>query len=193
MDALALGLSLGLGAGLAPGPLLVLVLRATLEHGLTAGLRIACAPLLSDAPIVALCVLVLSELPEQALAGLSVAGAIFVGRLAWESAHPPREGAAGSADLRRAVLVNALSPHPWVFWITVGGPIVVDAGAGGAVAFLVGFYATLLGAKATIAAIAHAGRRRLGGSPRTLRIGSAALLGLAALALLADALDRLLA
>jgi threonine/homoserine/homoserine lactone efflux protein len=24
--------------------------------------------------------------------------------------------------------VNALSPHPWLFWITAGGPLLVDAG-----------------------------------------------------------------
>ena len=31
-----------------------------------------------------------------------------------------------TADLRRSALVNALSPHPWLFWITVGGPLLVD-------------------------------------------------------------------
>lgn len=191
MDALALGLSLGLGAGLAPGPLLVLVLRATLERGLASGLRVACAPLLSDAPIVALSLLVLAELPETVLAALSLAGAAFVAHLAWEAARPPATAAAGPGDLRRAVVVNALSPHPWVFWITVGGPVVVDADGTGAVAFVVGFYVTLVGAKAAIAAVAHAGRRRIGASPRALRMGSAALLGAASLALLADAIERL--
>jgi hypothetical protein len=74
MDALTLGLALGLGAGLSPGPLLVLVVGATLRSGFAAGARIATAPLLSDAPIVVLCVLVLRGLPEDALAALSAAG-----------------------------------------------------------------------------------------------------------------------
>ncbi|CAA9508743.1 MAG: hypothetical protein AVDCRST_MAG85-2212, partial [uncultured Solirubrobacteraceae bacterium] len=78
MESLLLGLSLGLGAGLAPGPLLALVVGATLERGFAAGARIAAAPLVSDAPIVALCVLVLGGLPDEALAALSLAGAVFV-------------------------------------------------------------------------------------------------------------------
>ena len=192
MDALALGLSLGLGAGLAPGPLFVLVVRATLEQGLAAGLRTACAPLLSDAPIIALSVLVLTGLPEEALAALSLAGAAFCARLAWESLHPD---GAPPAELRRAVVVNALSPHPWVFWATVGGPLAVDAAersTATAIAFGAAFYATLIGAKAALALVVHAGRRRVSPTSPWVRYGSAALLGAAALALLADALERLL-
>jgi threonine/homoserine/homoserine lactone efflux protein len=84
VDTLLLGLSLGLGAGLAPGPLLVLVVEATLRRGFAAGTRVAAAPLISDAPIVVLCALVLRELPDEALAALSAAGAVFLGRLAWQ-------------------------------------------------------------------------------------------------------------
>jgi threonine/homoserine/homoserine lactone efflux protein len=214
VDALALGLSLGLGAGLAPGPLLVLVVRATLERGFAAGARVAAVPLLSDTPIVVLCVLVLRELPKEALAGLSLAGAVFVGGLAWDAlrADAP-EAAAGGADLRRAVLVNALSPHPWLFWTTVGGPLLVDAGQrslGLAVAFLGGFYAMLVGAKVAVAALVEGGRRRgrLRLLPRavaarvatipmierlgTTRVVSAVLLAAVAVALAADAAARLI-
>lgn len=142
----------------------MLVVKATLERGFSGGARVAAAPLISDAPIVVLCVLVLRELPEHALAGLSLAGAVFVGRLAWDAlrAGPP-EPAAGGAALRGAVLVNALSPHPWLFWTTVGGPLLVDAGnrsVGLAAVFLGGFYATLVGAKAAVAALVEGSRRR---------------------------------
>jgi threonine/homoserine/homoserine lactone efflux protein len=203
-----LGLSLGLGAGLAPGPLLALVVRATLRHGFAAGARLAAAPLISDAPIVVVCVLVLRELSGEVLAALSAAGAVFVAWLAWEALHG-RSDEAAPGDLRRAVVVNALSPHPWLFWATVGGPLVVEAAAGGAAAFIVGFYATLVGTKVAIAALVEAGRRRGSGRvlPRAVaeRVGasgtierfgaanvvSAVLLGAAAVALLADAISRL--
>ena len=205
---LALGLSLGLGAGLAPGPLLALVVRATLRQGFAAGARLAAAPLISDAPIVVVCVLVLRELPDEVLAALSAAGALFVGRLAWEALHG-RSDEKASGDLRRAVAVNALSPHPWLFWATVGGPVVVAAGAGGAAAIIAGFYATLVGAKVAIAGMVETGRRRGSGRfvPRPVaeRVGasgtierfgavnvvSAALLAAAGVALLADAISRL--
>lgn len=198
MDALALGLSLGLGAGLAPGPLLVLVVGATLCGGFAAGARVAAAPLLSDAPIVALCVLVLRELPEDALAALSLAGAVVVGRLALEALREPDDAPAGPprGELRRAVVVNALSPHPWLFWLTAGGPLLVDAGDRSvalAVAFLAGFYATLVGAKVALAGLATAGRERVNRRRGAVRIASAVLLSAGAVALLVDALTRLAA
>ena len=210
MESLLLGLSLGLGAGLAPGPLLALVVRATLRHGFAAGARLAFAPLLSDAPIVVVAILVLGHLGDTALAALSAAGAVFVAWLAWDALHERAEPtAAPSGDLRRAVAVNALSPHPWLFWATVGGPLVVEAGGAGGAAFIAGFYATLVGTKVAIAGIVEAGRRRGSGRrvPRALaeriaavgvieRFGalnvvSAALLGAASAALLADAITRL--
>ena len=152
--------------------------------------------------------LVLRELPDEVLAALSAAGALFVGRLAWEALHG-RSDETASGDLRRAVVVNALSPHPWLFWATVGGPVVVAASAGGAAAFIAGFYAMLIGAKVAVAAIVEGGRRRGRGRfvPRAVaervsasgtieRFGavnviSAVLLGAAAVALLADAISRL--
>src|SRR4051812_26666214 len=124
MGELALGLSLGLGAGLAPGPLLVLVLDATLRRGFGAGARTATAPLVSDAPIVVLCVLVLGELRGRARAALPLAGAAFVGWRARDALRArPAAPRAGRADIARAALVNALSPHPWLFWLTAGGPL----------------------------------------------------------------------
>lgn len=193
MDTLLLGLSLGLGAGLAPGPLLALVVAATLERGFAAGARIAAAPLLSDAPIVLLCVLVLRELPQGVLDGLSLAGGLFVGWLAWEAWRGAATSSGTASDLRRAVLVNALSPHPWLFWLTVGGPLVVDAGDRSpwlAMAFLAGFYGTLVGAKVALARAVAAlprSRRREGG--RGTRLVSAGLLAAAAVVLLAGAVS----
>jgi threonine/homoserine/homoserine lactone efflux protein len=208
MESLLLGLSLGLGAGLAPGPLLALVVGATLQRGFAAGAKIAAAPLVSDAPIVALCVLVLGELPSEVLAGLSLAGAAFVLWLAVDALRAMSEEA-GPSDLRRAAVVNALSPHPWLFWLTAGGPLLVDDGPGPGIAFLVGFYVMLVGAKVAVAALVERGRRRGSGRlvPRSVaaRVGtsgavarfgaarliSAALLAIAAVALFLDGLSRL--
>jgi threonine/homoserine/homoserine lactone efflux protein len=213
VDTLLLGLALGLGAGLAPGPLLVLVVGATLARGFQAGVRVAATPLITDAPIVLLSVLVLRQLPEDVLAGLSLAGALVVGYLAWEALHGRADEQRGSgADLRRAALVNLLSPHPWMFWLTVGGPLLVEAGQRStalAVAFVGGFYATLVGAKIALAGVVEAGARRVRRRllPRFLtdrlvamkvmrrfgsaRAVSAVLLAVAAVALLADAVARL--
>ena len=59
---LLLGITLGFGAGVSPGPMLVLVITSSLEKGFRAGLRVALAPLASDAPIILISLLVLPAL-----------------------------------------------------------------------------------------------------------------------------------
>lgn len=203
METVALGLTLGLGAGLAPGPLLALVVGSTLERGFAAGARVALGPLVTDLPIVVLSVLVLRGLPDEVLAGLSLGGALVVAWLAVDALRPARDesAAAGAAsapgswrDVRRGALVNALSPHPWLFWITVGGPLVVEAGDDGAAVaagFVAGFYLLLVGTKVVLAAALAGARGRIGARLGRVRIVSAALLGAAAMALAVDGLGRL--
>ena len=68
------GVVFGASAGLSPGPLLTLVIRETLRHGTKEGLKVAAAPLLTDAPIIALSLLVLARLENARLTGLPVFG-----------------------------------------------------------------------------------------------------------------------
>jgi threonine/homoserine/homoserine lactone efflux protein len=193
LDALLLGFSLGLGAGLAPGPLLALVIRSTLQDGIAAGTRIACSPLITDIPIIVLAVVLASSLPDGALGALGVAGGGFViwlGVEALRESPAPAEAAAGAAspqrDLLRGALTNALSPHPWVFWITVGAPILADHGTAGSAAFLGAFYLLLIGTKVALAGILDAGRDRLvKGRGYLIVLRGSALLLLATGALLA--------
>jgi len=64
MNSFLLGLSLGLGAGLAPGPLLALVIRSTLQDGAAAGVRVAFSPLVTDVPIIAIALLLAGPCPR---------------------------------------------------------------------------------------------------------------------------------
>ena len=116
---LLLGIALGLGAGISPGPLLGLVLTSTLKRGFGAGVRVALAPLLTDAPIVLLSLFVLESLPAPAVRALGVAGGayvIYLGIQALRGARKAELSAARNAssrrDILRGALVNALSPHP---------------------------------------------------------------------------------
>jgi threonine/homoserine/homoserine lactone efflux protein len=168
VDALLLGFSLGLGAGLAPGPLLALVIRSTLQDGMAAGIRVAFSPLISDLPIIVVALVLASSLPEAALGALGILGGGFViwlGVEALREAPAPVEAAVGGAppqrDLLRGALTNALSPHPWVFWLTVGAPILAEQGPGGSAVFLGAFYLLLIGTKVALAGILGAGRDRL--------------------------------
>nr|WP_062334055.1 LysE family transporter [Herbidospora sakaeratensis] len=181
MRELMLGIGLGLGAGVAPGALLGLVVTASLRGGFPAGLRMACVPLLSDLPVVVLSIVLAGALPSGLLRGLSIAGGLYVVYLGAEAvvaartAVLPAPGERVPAPIGKGVLVNLMNPHPWLFWITVGGPLVVAAwekGAGPAAAFMIGFYLLLVGAKMVLAGLVAAGRHRLG--PRGYRATLAA-------------------
>ncbi|MEO1367537.1 MAG: LysE family transporter [Acidobacteriota bacterium] len=172
LEALITGWSLGLAAGFSPGPLLTLVVTATLERGLGAGARVALAPLLTDLPIVVTALLVSSVLPPLALALLSLGGGVFVIYLGVDTlrrSRRPMPTADGGEmkDLWRGALVNVLSPHPWLFWLGIGGPQVVGLGRAstlGASGFIGLFYAALVGSKLVIAALVAGGRKSLGGA-----------------------------
>lgn len=173
-----LGLSLGLAAGISPGPLQALVMTTSLQRGFAGGWRVAVAPLLTDAPIVTLSVAVASQLSDTALRGLAIAGgAVLVAfglKEVWAARHPVRDGTpAGRQDIWRGIAVNALSPHPWVFWATVGGPSLIKAWRDDpvfGVGFVAGFFIVLVGVKLALAAFVAAARHRLSDGVRRVML-----------------------
>jgi threonine/homoserine/homoserine lactone efflux protein len=203
VHALLLGLSLGIGAGVAPGPLLAVVIRSTLEGGFAAGARVAVGPLLTDVPIIGVAAILAAALPEEALAGLGIAGGLFLVWLGVEALRdvpaPVEQATSGTAapaaagSLKRGAVVNLLNPHPWVFWIAVGVPILGDGTVGQAALFLVPFYAMLVGSKLTVAALLGAGRERLlrGAGYRWALRGSGVLLLAAGVALAVEGVGQL--
>ncbi|MCU0483408.1 MAG: LysE family transporter [Chloroflexi bacterium] len=184
---LATGILLGLAAGFAPGPLMALVLAQAVRFGTREGLKVAIAPLITDIPIVALAT-ALVGLAAGAVGGLlgaiSLAGAVFVAWLGVESVRTTGVEAGRPDEAPRSwsrgALVNALSPHPYLFWVTVGAPVLIRAwgeSAIAAAAFLAGFYACLVGAKMLLAVIGGASGGRLrGGAYRAVMVVLGALL-----------------
>ncbi|MBG0789977.1 MAG: LysE family translocator [Desulfovibrionaceae bacterium] len=160
---LFLGMVLGLSAGFSPGPLLALVISETLRHDIGAGVRVALSPLVTDAPIILLTLLFLSQLSgfKSVLGAVSLAGGGFILYMGWESLRTRgvvvEVEDARPRSLLKGVLVNALSPHPYLFWLSVGGSIMAGAlerGIASLVAFLLGFYVCLVGAKVVTAVLA---------------------------------------
>ena len=92
------------------------------------------------------------------------------------------------------MLINWINPHPWLFWVGVGGPILVQAWRDAewrAGAFLIGFYLLIIGTKVAVAAIVALGRNRL--TQRWYRLvlgGSGGLLAGAGVALITDFWSR---
>lgn len=172
MTFLTQGTVLGLSAGFAPGPLLTLVVSETLRHGAKGGVRVALAPFVTDLPIIALSLFVVSGLSrlQPVLGMISLLGAFFVLYLGWENIRMRGAELPGTAEaprsLRKGVIVNALSPHPYLFWLTVGAPIAWRAlqdDVLSATAFVGSFYALLVGSKIGLAVAVGKSRGFLGG------------------------------
>jgi len=199
--ALASGAFLGVSCGLAPGPLLALVLTQTLRHGPREGCKIALSPLVTDAPIIIVTLVLAAKLAQlRPLLGMvSVAGGAFILYLAWETFSAVRQEAVASAEPPRSwfkgILTNLLSPHPWLFWLTVGAASLAKALAESwlaALVFLFGFYLLLVGAKVMIALLAARSRDLLAGRPYRVAMRILALLlGVFALLLFREGLENL--
>lgn len=189
LELAATGLVLGVGGGLSPGPLTALVVAETLRGGTRAGLTVAITPMITDTPLLILTGLAagaVSRLPTLE-GGIGLVGAAFLVYLAWDTARaagiPTDEAPQGS--LKRAVLTNVLNPHPYVFWLAVGGPIVAqawDVGPAGLAAFLGCFFGGIVGAKAAVATLLGRFRDAFTGAPyrwtmRALAVGMLALAG----------------
>jgi threonine/homoserine/homoserine lactone efflux protein len=199
--ALATGALLGISAGLSPGPMLALVLAQTLRHGSREGCKIALTPLATDAPIILVALALATQLAQlrPLLGVVSVAGAVFVLVLAWESFGPMCPHAGAPAEPPRSwfkgVVTNLLNPHPWLFWLTVGAAVLAETMAQGwpvAMSFLFAFYLLLVGSKVGVALLAGRSRNLLAG--RSYQVAMrvlAVLLALFALLLFREGLKQL--
>ena len=160
---LATGITLGLSAGFSPGPLTTLVISHSLQHGAREGLKVAMAPFITDVPIVLVSILALAQLRDSqvALGLISLIGAAVLVYLAYGSFKADRVevevDTTEARSLGKGALVNFFSPHPYLFWLTIGAPRVVEAWTQSpltATGFIVGFYACLVGSKMLLAFVA---------------------------------------
>ena len=166
------GTILGLSAGFAPGPLLALVISETMEHGAGAGVKVALAPILTDLPIIFITVFILAKLSDfhSVLGVISIIGALFILYMGIENIRIKGIdldiNKSAPRSFQKGIIVNALSPHPYLFWFSVGGPITMkamDQNLLAAISFIGSFYVLLLGTKIVLAILI--------GKSRTLLMG----------------------
>lgn len=149
------GIGFGLAAAAQPGPFQTYLVSQTLLKGWQRTLPAAFAPLISDGPIILLCLLVLSQVPDWMQRILYFAGGLFILYLAfgaykaWRDFDPslPAPEAGTQQSVLKAALMNALNPNPYIYWTLVTGPILLRGwretplhGIG----FLAGFYVTIV-------------------------------------------------
>lgn len=159
------GIRLGFAAGTLPGPLQSYIINTTVVQGWQKSIIIVFSPLVIDAPIIVLIVFILGQLPSQMISLIQIIGGLYllwIARGAWlqfragldlqAEANLPSE----SRTFTRGLLMNILSPGPYIFWGTVNGPLLVQAleqSVAHAAVFLVSFYGTFLGLLAVIVLI----------------------------------------
>ncbi len=171
---LTIGILLGLSAGFAPGPLLMLVISETLQHDIKSGVKVAIAPVVTDLPIIVLTSFILEKLSNFyiILGIISLAGGFFILFMGYGSIRSkgvelclfqekkPR-------SLTKGILINALSPHPYLFWLFVGAPIMTKAmnlNIVAPLAFIFGFYTLLIGSKVLLAILVGKSKSFLAGN-----------------------------
>jgi threonine/homoserine/homoserine lactone efflux protein len=95
----------------------------------------------------------------------------------------------------KGALANVLSPYPYLFWFTVGGPLMTKAlpsGIAGPLAFVIAFYIMLVGSKVLLAVLVGRSKYMLHGRALLILLRVlGVLLILLALQLLGDGLTRL--
>jgi len=161
-DSFLFGVVFGLAAGLSPGPLITLVVSETLKNGKKEGIEVAISPLISEPPIILFVLMILSSVAgNRIIMGIiSLLGACFLTYLGLsnlkanvkESKDHPEKG----SPLLRGITTNLLNPNTYMFWLTIGGPRILESAqvhVSSALLFILGFYMMLVGSNTTAAIV----------------------------------------
>ncbi len=168
-----IGTILGLSAGFAPGPLLTLVISETLEHDIKSGIKVALAPIITDLPIIILTLFILSKLSNfhYIIGIISLIGSCLISYMGYKSIRT--KGV--TIDLKKTkpkslvkgIFVNILSPHPYLFWFSVGAPLTTKAMSQdiiAPIAFISTLYIFLVGSKILLAILVGKSKAFLSGN-----------------------------
>ncbi len=162
----------GLSAGFAPGPLFTLMLSETLQHGRAAGIKVALVPLLTGAPILLACTLIFVQLESMnwLLALIGFSGSLFVFYLGILSLRvkPVTVDASvvRSRSLSKGLVTNFLNPYPYIFWMSVGVPLLTranDEHFSHAAAFVAGFLSMVVIAQMSLVTVTAISRGFMSG------------------------------
>jgi len=182
------GIGYGLAAASQPGPLQTYLVSQSVTRGWKRALPAALAPLVSDGPIIFICLLALSQMPAWTERFLYIVGGLFVLYLAWGTfkswinfeMQAASIESTGGQNIFKAALTNILNPNPYIFWTLVTGPVLIkgwrETPVNG-IGFLAGFYLTFISSLAALIIVFGLASRF---GPKVSR----AMLGISALVLL---------
>lgn len=169
---IATAVVLGTTSGLSPGPLLTLVVAESFQRGFRSGAAVAIAPIITDAPIVLLMVLLANSLSSMnyVIGILYIAGSVYLAYLSVEIFKTKGMEVDTVSGVRvsfmKGVTANLLNPAPYIFWLTVGASLLLQAKEISwmvVAAFLGIFYMLLVGTKILLAVLIGRNRHILKG------------------------------
>jgi threonine/homoserine/homoserine lactone efflux protein len=149
------GITLGFGAGAMPGPFQSYIISMTLAYGWRNSLITILTPLITDGPIILLVVFILKQVSPEFLNVIRIVGGLYLLWMAYSGWRRLLAGVSLNVNavtqrrtLSQGLVMNWLSPGPYIFWATLNGPLLIQAlnqSVWVGVAFLLAFYGTFLG------------------------------------------------
>ncbi|MEA4907148.1 MAG: LysE family transporter [Chloroflexi bacterium] len=180
------GIILGLYAAVSPGPLQAFLFAHALRYGWKRTLPAALAPIFSDGPVVVLFLLLFSQAPDGLLTAVRLVGGLYLLWMAWgayqaraEESTTATDPAAGGRPLVKAAAMNLLNPNVYIFWGTIGAPIVLEEWerlSPPGVRFLGAMYGTMIPATALLILLFSSARRLNAGLRSGLNVALAGVL-----------------
>jgi threonine/homoserine/homoserine lactone efflux protein len=176
----------GFAAAVTPGPLCMYLISQAVTAGWRRTVPAAFSPLISDGPVAALVLLVLSQVPAGVVQYLRLLGGIFILHLAigawrsWREFENRRESVPDRPspnNLWKAAVVNWLNPNVYIGWSIILGPIVLNGwhrSPATGIASILSFYVTMIGTTILIL-ILFAAAGALGPKVRRHMIGFSSL------------------
>jgi threonine/homoserine/homoserine lactone efflux protein len=171
IEILAMAFTIGLTGALAPGPTLVATVNSSLKSGWTAGPKVALGHALVELFVFLLIVMGLAAAAQQysrfiaVLGGLALIafGLLTVKGSKKASLDTPTSNSAQNPYLA-GVLTSAANPYFWIWWLSIGGAMVIDGLKGGlflACLFMIGHWGADFGWYTLVSASLDKGRKVL--------------------------------
>jgi len=155
LSTLGIGFLIGLTGALAPGPTLVATINASLAGNWTAGLKVSLGHIIIETAIFFLIILGLAGIATPYTTAIAVIGGIALivfgamtisGSRTATLAAPPAQ--AVSSPYMAGLLTSAANPYFWIWWLSVGSALLINALAGGialAIVFMIGHWGADVG------------------------------------------------
>jgi threonine/homoserine/homoserine lactone efflux protein len=150
ISTLGLGFLIGLTGALAPGPTLVATINASLAGNWTAGLKVSLGHIVIETAIFFLIILGLATVVSPYTTAIAVIGGIALIIFGIMTISGSRSASLSTAPAQAAadpymagLVTSAANPYFWIWWLSVGSALLINALAGGlllAIVFMIGHW-----------------------------------------------------